>query len=883
MRRLLVALLIVAVLAAVGYTLWTWKGTAHTAADPWQAIPTQSAIIVQLHEPWAAWDRATHTSQLWGAFSSAPGVAASGRLLERISARMENDAALRNELSSNTVLIAILRSGGDRIGSLFTGALNGGGSLAEQALAEVLGADAQAMQLISSGNVVQVHPDTALPPLSLCLRSGLWLLASDPGIMDEALLQLKSGTSIADDPALNKALSTLGAGTDAHLLAHTTRSQRLMNTWWLPDALEDVDLPSGWAAMDMRVRPDALLISGLLVPEQEHPLITAMQEQGTGRSSAARALPARVTHLDVQHIADASAWQASRATANENNEHADALFSWVQGGIGIAVQPGATLAEDLRWAFFGTEDPDAATEQLQQLCVTPCDTLNHRGQRITRLPLANAHERLLGKTFEGIERPWWVVLGDVVLFSDAPAALTASIDAWNDGSSLAEDARSAAWFDRLSAEAGRSVWIDVARSQEFLRRGLKTEASAATLELDSLWSSIGGLSLQVSPGQHGFQHIMIGLQYAPVEVRHSGTAWSTALGAAVQRQPDIVRNHTNNTREVLVQDVQHRLHLLASTGKVLWTRQLDGPILGIVHQVDRFRNDKLQLLLNTAGTVYLIDRNGKDLGGFPLTVPTGAAAALSVFDYEQERDYRIIIPAKDGRLLNYGLDGLLVKGWETPKLGAPAISAVEHLRIKGKDHLIAVGSDGTVHVFDRRGAVRERVTLKLDSAQTLLQLLPGTELPSSRLVWSTATGRVFVSTLAGNTSELAAPGTQHAMLVDLEESGTEEGLYVRGDSLMLAVDGKARLLRSFGEALDPRVTVSQLGQGNNVITVLRKASGQISVVDAQGAELEGSPVGGVLACPPTDLDLDGRMELVTVAADGTVTAHRALIFTTRTP
>jgi len=344
-----------------------------------------------------------------------------------------------------------------------------------------------------------------------------------------------------------------------------------------------------------------------------------------------------------------------------------------------------------------------------------------------------------------------------------------------------------------------------------------------------------------------------------------------------------VRNHTNNTREVLVQDVQHRLHLLASTGKVLWTRQLDGPILGAVRQVDRFRNDKLQLLLNTASTVFLIDRNGKDIGGFPLTIPSGAAAPLAVFDYEQERDYRILLATKDGRVLNYGLDGLPVKGWETPKLGAPALSAVEHLRLKGKDHLIAVATDGTLHVFDRRGAVRERLPLKLDAPQAVIQLLPGTDLPSSRLVWSTIDGHVRVSTLGGSTTELAPPGTHYAMLVDLAGNGAEETLYVRGDSVMLAHDGSARPLRTFGDALDPHFMLAAMGQGRNVITVLRKNSGQISVLDGQGIELEGSPVAGVLACPPHDLDLDGRSELVTIGADGTVTAHRALIFSTHTP
>src|SRR5690606_16456743 len=145
---------------------------------------------------------------------------------------------------------------------------------------------------LAGGGVVQARPDSALPTFSLCVRKGLWLLTSSANVMDEALLQLESGTAITSDPVLAQAIGTLGAGTDAHVLAHTIRAQRLLNTWWTPGAIEHIGLPAGWAALDVRARPDALLMSGLLVPDGEHPLLTALRDQGTGRSSLHRLLPA---------------------------------------------------------------------------------------------------------------------------------------------------------------------------------------------------------------------------------------------------------------------------------------------------------------------------------------------------------------------------------------------------------------------------------------------------------------------------------------------------------------------------------------------------------------------------------------------------------------
>ena len=118
-----------------------------------------------------------------------------------------------------------------------------------------------------------------------------------------------------------------------------------------------------------------------------------------------------------------------------------------------------------------------------------------------------------------------------------------------------------------------------------------------------------------------------GLHHAPLKQQQgNGVLWETNIGAAIASGPFIVRNHNNNTHEVLVQDANHKIHLLGSTGQILWSKQLEGAMIGGVHQVDRFKNGKLQLLFNTASSIHMIDRNGKDVGGFPVKLKAPATA-----------------------------------------------------------------------------------------------------------------------------------------------------------------------------------------------------------------------------------------------------------------
>ena len=119
MRRILTILILIGIVAAAGWTLYRWNGPLTSVKDPWSAIPTQAAVIIEVPDALSTWDQFTHTSQLWNAVEQVPGVAASGKLVAQLVAQLDTDEAFSNSLKNVPVLIAILRDGGEQIGSLF--------------------------------------------------------------------------------------------------------------------------------------------------------------------------------------------------------------------------------------------------------------------------------------------------------------------------------------------------------------------------------------------------------------------------------------------------------------------------------------------------------------------------------------------------------------------------------------------------------------------------------------------------------------------------------------------------------------------------------------------------------------------------------------------
>ena len=876
MRRILTILILTGIVVAAGWTLYRWNGPLTSVKDPWSAIPTQAAVIIEVPDALSTWDQFTHTSQLWNAVEQVPGVAASGKLVAQLVAQLDADEAFSNSLKNVPVLIAILRDGGEQIGSLFILAPQTPDKGSVATIARILHADENAL---ASGTQLEVRPDTALPALSVRFANGLWMIASSSNVLDESEFQLDKNTSILSDSVLTRAIKTLGGGTDAHVLVHTGRLKSLMNTWWKPEVMEQFDLPVGWAALDLNSRPEALLLSGLFVPEIKHPALVALQNQGTQKITLSRVLPSAVNWMDVMQVKDPMRYLIDRWGNVEESSITTALFGWVNGTV-TSARSSTQKNTDEHWAVLQTSDTDLAQQSLVSLCADSCDTLAYRGVQIMQLPVQDPYSKLLGDEY-AFQQPWWIMLGDAVVLSDDVNSLRKSIDGWNDGNTLAEEPRAIAWLEQIGAEAGRTIWCDVARATPMISKGLRNDPLRTFATYEPLWARFGGLSMQISPGQHGMQHIALGVQHAPMEASGTRELWSATVGPLIQRKPTILINHTNNTREVFVQGTDNKIHLVGSTGKQLWSRDVDGAIMGDVHQVDRFKNGKLQMLFNTADRIYLIDRNGKDVGGFPVPLTSNATAPLAVFDYDSKRDHRILLPTANGKIMNFTMDGVPVSGWDPSKLSSPSREAVRHVRIKNNDYLMVIDGEGNVLLLDRRGEQRERSPLVLKNATTVLNVLPGLDILTTRTIWRDTTGALFQSQLNGTTEQLASGGEGQLSLGNLADDGQFDLIRIVADSLIVTHTGKPVFTKTFGAPLWPEALL--LKKGNTMmIGVVIPSLDQVYLINDRGYPMDDMPLQGSLPFVIADLNRDGHDELITATADGVLMVYQLSLNTDRT-
>jgi hypothetical protein len=188
----------------------------------------------------------------------------------------------------------------------------------------------------------------------------------------------------------------------------------------------------------------------------------------------------------------------------------------------------------------------------------------------------------------------------------------------------------------------------------------------------------------------------------------------TDFGQPITTKPWAVRNHNDKSTEFLVADAGNELHLVSKDQRILWTASIPGPIQGDIHQVDMLKNGKLQYLFVAAGQLQVIDRLGRYLQGYPKPLTMNDAVYTSLIDYDNSRNYRLLMANATGKIVVCDLDGKPLEGWASKNLPRGFSDAPKHFRIRQRDYYEATTIQGDVFLFSRRAEIVDGFPLALN-------------------------------------------------------------------------------------------------------------------------------------------------------------------------
>lgn len=320
--------------------------------------------------------------------------------------------------------------------------------------------------------------------------------------------------------------------------------------------------------------------------------------------------------------------------------------------------------------------------------------------------------------------------------------------------------------------------------------------------------------------------------------------------------PQFVTNHLNGQKDIVVQDIKNNLYLVSNSGKIRWKKQLDGPILGKIEQIDIFKNGRLQLAFATPHRVYLIDRNGNDVAPYPGKFNDAITQPLSVFDYDKNKNYRLLV-TQGNTLLMYDRNLKPVTGFTFKAANNSILNAPQHFRIGSKDYIV-FNTENKMYILDRTG--NTRVTPKTSSTFSK----EGIYLYRDKFTTTSPDGSLITIDSKGNTvSQNLNLSQQHHIETSSKTLVTlnENKLTIKGNSYEL----------DFGIYTKP--TLFYL-QDKIYVSVTDLQTQKIYLFDSNANLLPNFPVYGNSSIELNNIDSDNDLEFVVKGDSNSVIVYQ---------
>ncbi len=343
------------------------------------------------------------------------------------------------------------------------------------------------------------------------------------------------------------------------------------------------------------------------------------------------------------------------------------------------------------------------------------DYLNRRSKPLTsfgsfdvfQLTTKLQNDQNLSQYFDDLSFEYFTIHNDIILASNRLQTIEDMIIELNNGNVISNQSNFKYHMDFLNAKSHILWFTNLSKLESILDEKLSKKKKKDFKKIN--WSKHEFLISQMNV-EDGFAYFNI-LQRKTKE-QASGAKVEQVVRIksedGILSAPQFFKNWRTGQYDIVYQDNSNVLYLKDTKGNLIWSKQLDSPIVGKITSIDIYQNKRIQLAFATQNRVYVLDKNGKDVAPFPIRSKDEITQELSVFDYDKNGTYRFVV-VNNKRITMYDKQAKKVKGFKYKKAKTFIKYPVEHIRMGGKDYIIVQDDSGHFEILNRRGKLRVKL------------------------------------------------------------------------------------------------------------------------------------------------------------------------------
>lgn len=720
---------------------------------------------------------------------------------------------------------------------------------------------------------------------SYAFHKGIFIVSETPIRVDEAIRQLNS-SSLLDDAKFNRVYKTSGEHVDVNIYLNHQTFSRLLSFSLSHDTarrIKGFSNYASWTEIDLKQKSHEILLNGFTFSDDStNNYLNIFLNQSPQRFRMEAVLPSETSFLLSLTLSNTQQFfKDYEQYLDQRGEYYDYQSELTKVGKQLGSNPRTFFQTHLdgeiamvftranpskpaenRFLVMQTKSKSRAFDAVRAMIVKAAaqkgKTLadfqriyaidSQTSFPVFEFPVKQFGELVFGSIFQEAPSNFVAFYGNYLIFGDSYRSVCKFLRANVVQEVLANNQGYQDFAAKLSQRASMYLWCAPGRSFSFLQTLLKEELQKSLKDGEEHLRKIESVGWQFGP-ENGMIYNSAMVRYNPNLREKPQTAWQSHLEESIAFKPQFVINHNDRpNREVVVQDIKNNFYLINKVGRIQWKLNLPGPIMGEIHQVDLYRNGKLQYLFNTADAIHLIDRNGNYVENFPVRLRAKATNGIGLCDYDSNKNYRIFVACADGHVYLYDKRGKVVSGWAFGKTEHQVTQPVQHYRIGNKDYIVFFDKNKT-YILDRKGNPRVKTRTEYQhSMNNSFTLEKGNGSHGARLVSSDSSGQVYFLYFDGTvkTRSFGAFSEQHYFRYeDLDADGHRDFIFLDKNVLtVIGSTGKVLFSKTFDKVPLRPMQIYSFSANNRKIGVASPDENLIYLFNRDGSLYNGFPLEG---------------------------------------
>lgn len=744
-----------------------------------------------------------------------------------------------------------------------------------------IGPDRSVAERSYNNNTIYTIPSEKVKGIHYCFSKGLFIISRSMLLLENSIRQLTTDNSICKTNGFEQIRRTIGKNVDANIFLNLKTFPKQVSFSLdkkYSSFVRNYTNLANWTELDLSFRNHIILMNGFTYSDpQQGNLMNLFLQQEPVKMEMESILPSSTSVLAVigmddpllhkgkyrkflDQMGELSNYQKDINDCKKicGTDMEEIIYSIIHQEIGLAF---TNQHENKSFTIIRTKSASIAKEKMLQMVEgfarKQQRTLSYykkiyqldkeTGFEIYKLPEERIPEKLFGSLFTDASSAYFTFIENYMIMGPDINSLSEFLQESVLGKTLVTNKNYHNNKEFLSNKANFFFYATPPSANTFLSGFLNQELQKEIQDHKQSVNKFQAVGLQLNSNRDLIYNNLF-IEYDPVLEMAPQTLWESRLDTCFKHKPFLVENHYTKENEILIQDIKNQIYLINPAGRILWKKSLKSEIIGKIHQVDIFKNGKLQYLFATKDQLHIVDRNGNYLKNYPVTLNAEAVRGVALIDYDNSRDYRFFIPCSDQKVYAYAKEGNLLTGWDPQKAENQITCEVQHFRVGNKDYLV-YADQYRVYILNRKGEERVKLNEQFTKSENnpfYLEYSPGTK--NARLVATDKNGSIYYCYFDGKIEKKSFAQLSDAHFfsaTDLNADGNNE--YLFSDLNVLKVydaSGKLSLEKKFDSDISFQPNVYKFSSRDIEIGFCLEKENKIFLIDLEGNLHRGFPLKG---------------------------------------